>query len=115
MVEKEELKKIAKNAINEILEAYRNKKLVDLVNNAIDIRICESFVRYVDGDTVKRVWAIDEIVLKRSYGGPDTEIIVTSDKISAKVCWGSKCIEDVYKGDEVLDIYDILVDIIVHL
>ena len=100
------MKEIAKRAIDGILEAYKKHKLVDYLNDVLEIRICESWT----GEG----WELEQIELQLTTGGPNTWLVITPNLIRTEVYWGTKKVEQEYVGEEVEDIFDILADAIAH-
>ncbi len=106
MVDKSELKTLAKNVVEEILNAYKEHKLVDYVSNALGIRFCQSLIG--------NEWVTDTIELQVTSGGPNVWVRVEEDKITGEVYWGSEKAEYEYYTRKARDILEILEDIIAH-
>jgi len=107
MVDKSELKTLAKNAVDELLDAYRNHKLVDYVSSALGVRVCKSLIG--------NEWVTDTIELQVTTGGPNTWVRVDENKIVGEVYWGTLSEKYEHYTREASDILDILEDILAHI
>lgn len=107
MVKPEELREIAKRVVNEIVQAYRGHRLVEYVDNALDIRVCQSLIG--------REWVTDTIELQVATGGPNVWVRVEENKIVGEVYWGSMRERYEHHTREASDILDILKDILAHI
>ena len=106
MVDRSELKALAKRAVENILQAYRSQKLIDYLTNALGLRICQSLIG--------NEWVTEEVQLLVASGGPNVWVKVSDDKIVGEASWGSQTEKYVYRTREASDILDIIVDILAH-
>lgn len=106
MVSREELRDIARRAVEEILNAYKEHNLVEYVENALGIRVCQSLIG--------NEWVTESIELQVTSGGPNVWVRVEEDKIVGEVYWGSQNEKYEYYTRKASDILDILEDILAH-
>lgn len=107
MVRPEELREIAKRVVNEIVQAYRGHRLVEYVDNALDIRVCKSLIG--------NEWVTETVELQVTTGGPNTWVRVDENKIVGEVYWGTLSERYEHYTREASDILDILEDILAHI
>ena len=106
MVDRSELKALARRAVENLLKAYREHKLVEYVANARGVRVHQSLI---DDE-----WVIDSVELLVSVGNPSVWVRVEEDKIVGEAYKDSKKAEYEYRTREASDILDIVIDILAH-
>ena len=105
-----ELRSLARSAIEEVLEAlkarYPVEALIEIIDNALGIRVCSSYV----GDG----WELDEVQLMLASGGPNVWAIIRDGEIVGRACWGSRCVEEKAETELASDALDYISDILSH-